>query len=73
MITIELTSPDGNVFCILGYVRRVRNQLKELGLNTILYDELLDNYYNMTYDGIISGVKEIAGDFIRFTRNGKEI
>ena len=41
MKTIDVTTPEGNVFCILGFAKSYQRQLKKEGINNKDLD--LDN------------------------------
>ena len=52
MKTIDKSGPDGNVFCILGFAKSFQRQLKAVGVNNEVLDDVLVNFTDMTYDGI---------------------
>ena len=52
MKTIDVTGPEGNVFCILGFARSFQRQLKQAGGNNDTLDEVLKNFTQLDYDTI---------------------
>jgi hypothetical protein len=53
MKTINVTKPDGNVFCILGYAQSFQSQLKKSNIKNDILDDVLNNYTSMNYNGIL--------------------
>lgn len=58
MKTIDVTSPEGNVFCILGFAKSFQRQLKKESLNNKNLDFVLFNYLNMEYDEILDKLEK---------------
>jgi hypothetical protein len=63
MKTIDLSGPDGNVFCLLGYAKSIQRQLKKAGTNSDEIDEVLSGYTEMKYDDIVAKL-EASGFFV---------
>jgi hypothetical protein len=64
-MTINVTRPEGNVFCILGAAKNYQRQLKRKEIANPILNEVLNGYTEMTYDGILDKL-ESTGLF-RFT------
>ena len=58
MKTIDVRSPEGNVFCILGFVKSYQKQLKKKGLNDKDLDFIFSNYFDMEYDEILDRLEK---------------
>lgn len=52
-MTIDITQPEGNVFCILGYAKQFKSQLKKSGDSNQTLDEVLSGFTEMTYEQIL--------------------
>jgi len=66
MVVIDVRSPQGNVFYILGVFQRLKKQLEKEGIDTTEHQKLLDNYENMEYDKILDEIERITNGTIKF-------
>ena len=58
MITVDLSGPIGNVFCLLGHAKSIQKQLTRAGTSNKEIDEVLKGYTDMEYDGIVAKLGE---------------
>jgi len=71
MITIDKTSPDGNVFCILGAAKSVQRQLRKEGIENETLNDVLANYTKMKYEQICEKLED-TGFFLFVDHNAEE-
>jgi hypothetical protein len=64
-MTIDVTSPQGNVFCILGAARSYQKQLRKDEASNPILDEVLSGYTEMDYDEILNKLENTG--LFRFT------
>jgi len=53
---IDITSPNGNIYAILGIFEKLKKELEKTGTDVSKYDELLNNYKDMTYNEILDEI-----------------
>ena len=68
-MTINVTSEQGNVFCILGAARNYQKQCKRKEIVCKALDEVLSGYTTMTYDEILDKLE--STNLFRFTGRKK--
>jgi len=61
-IVIDLTGPEGNAFCLMGYAIKFARQL---GLNS---DIILDEMKSGDYENLVSVFDNYFGDFVILER-----
>ena len=61
-IVIDLTGPDGNVFCLLGYAKRFG---KQLGMDT---DQILREMMSSDYEHAVQTFDKHFGHFVTLLR-----
>ena len=59
-IEIDLTGPQGNAFCLLGYARKFA---KQLGQSEEQIDELLDEMRQSDYEHLVKVFDREFGEF----------
>ena len=64
-IVIDLTGPQGNAFCVLGYAQ---NFAKQLGYSPEAISELLDEMRSSDYEHLIKTFDDHFGDFVVLER-----
>lgn len=60
--TIDLSGPEGNAFCLLGYARRWGNQL---GLDT---EKVMTEMQSGDYDNLVNVFDSYFGDYVTLYR-----
>jgi hypothetical protein len=68
-MTINITQPQGNVFCILGYAKNFHRQLQKHGIANQNLNEVLSGYTEMTYDEILDKLSKTG--LFKFTGRKK--
>lgn len=58
MKTINVTTPEGNIFCILGFAKSYQDQLKKAGINSESLDFVLSNFFDIEYDEILDRLEK---------------
>ena len=58
MKTINVTTPEGNIFCILGFAKSYQRQLKKEGVNNKDLDFILSNFFDIEYDEILDKLEK---------------
>lgn len=61
-IVIDLTGPEGNAFCLMGYARKFARQL---GLDS---DIILDEMKSGDYENLVAVFDNYFGDFVILER-----
>jgi len=61
-IVIDLTGPEGNAFCLLGYAKR---WAADLGLN---YDKIRNDMTSGDYENLVQVMDKNFGSFVIFER-----
>lgn len=61
-IVIDLTGPEGNAFCLLGYAKR---WAADLGLN---YDKIRSDMTSGDYENLVQVMDKNFGSFVIFER-----
>lgn len=61
-IVIDLTGPEGNAFCLLGYAKRWS---ADLGLN---YDKIRNDMTSGDYENLVQVMDKNFGSFVIFER-----
>lgn len=64
---IDVRSPNGNVFCILGMFKRLTDELEKGGAKYPENRALLQNAKSMKYDAILDEVERLTNGSITFT------
>jgi len=63
---IDITSPNGNIYAILGIFEKLKKELEKTGTDVSKYDELLNNYKDMTYNEILDEIEKITNGSTSF-------
>ena len=58
MKTINVTTPEGNIFCILDFAKSYQRQFKKEGINNKDLDFVLSYFSNMEYDEILDELEK---------------
>ena len=63
---ISRSSPEGNIFYILGVFRNLRRDLKKEGIDVKDYDDLFEKYQEMKYEEILEKIEKITNRTMTF-------
>lgn len=64
-ITIDLTGPEGNAFCVLGIITRL---MKTLGYSKPQIDAVMQQLTSGDYEHLIATADKHFGEYIDFLR-----
>ncbi len=64
-ITIDLTGPEGNAFCLIGYAKRWG---RNLGFSNEKIEEIISDMMSSDYENLVKILDSNFGKYVTFLR-----